>query len=332
MRGKKWAFSILAAILLFALTACGSDKENAKANNKDDSNAETITVKHDLGTTEIKGKPKKIVVLEFSFLDALANLNISPVGIADDGKPERIIPEIKDKVKDYTSVGSRKQPNVEVISSLQPDLIIIDSSRQSHKDIYKQLSTIAPTIGFQSSNQTYDQTLEQFKQIAHAVGEDQKGDEVLKKHNEKVANFQKELDESKFKDLVIAPAHATVDKMFLHSDISYVGTIFKKLGLPTALQDKDAQAFKETAGGPYYNVNLEQFLKINPDVLFLMTDGEKTIEKDWETEALWKETKVANNKQIYYFDRMTWARFRGLIPAEIIMDQTIDTLKKIEKK
>ena len=49
------------------------------------------TIEHELGTTEVPDNPKRIVVLEFSFVDGLASVNVAPVGIADDNKPERII-------------------------------------------------------------------------------------------------------------------------------------------------------------------------------------------------------------------------------------------------
>ena len=57
---------------------------------------------------------------------------------------ERIIKPLRDKIGNYTSVGARKQPNLEEISKLKPDLIIADSNR--HKGIYKDLNKIAPTI------------------------------------------------------------------------------------------------------------------------------------------------------------------------------------------
>lgn len=77
-----------------------------------------------------------MVVLELSFLDAVHNLGITPVGIADDNKKDMIKKLVGSSI-DYTSVGTRSEPNLEVISSLKPDLIIADAER--HKNIYKQL-------------------------------------------------------------------------------------------------------------------------------------------------------------------------------------------------
>ncbi|WP_297590810.1 hypothetical protein [Roseibium sp.] len=69
-------------------------------------------------------------MLEYSFVDALASLGVKPVGIADDNKSESIIPANTDATgKDWQSVGSRKTPSLEVIASLQSDLIIADKTR-----------------------------------------------------------------------------------------------------------------------------------------------------------------------------------------------------------
>ncbi len=58
----------------------------------------------------------------------ISSINVKPVVLVDDGKKKRIIKTIR-KNWDYTSVGTRKQPNLEEISKLKPDLIIADSSR-----------------------------------------------------------------------------------------------------------------------------------------------------------------------------------------------------------
>ena len=42
--------------------------------------------------------PKRVVVLEYSFVDALVALDVKPVGIADDNK-NRIIKPLRDKIE-----------------------------------------------------------------------------------------------------------------------------------------------------------------------------------------------------------------------------------------
>ncbi len=97
---------------------------------------EALAVSQELST--------RIVALEFSFVDALANVGVSPVGVADDNQPSRVIQPVRDLIRPWTSVGTRSQPNMESIAALKPDLIIADSSR--HRAAYGQLSKIAPVL------------------------------------------------------------------------------------------------------------------------------------------------------------------------------------------
>ena len=53
--------------------------------------AHAITVKDDQGELTLDKVPTRIVALEFSFVDALANVGVSPVGVADDNQPSRVI-------------------------------------------------------------------------------------------------------------------------------------------------------------------------------------------------------------------------------------------------
>ena len=123
-------------------------KENST--NEESASKQKGAVKHELGTTKVPKNPKRIVVLELSFVDALHHLPSRPLGIADDNKKDMIEQLVNEKVN-YTYIcGTRQQPNLEVISSLKPDLIIADV-QQRHKAIYKDLQQIAPTNKLNSS-------------------------------------------------------------------------------------------------------------------------------------------------------------------------------------
>ena len=151
-------------ILVVAVAGCGQKDTEEKT--------EMTTIKDELGTEKIKKNPKRVIVLEYSFADYLAALDMKPVGIADDGSTKNIT---------YESVGSRPQPNMEVISKLKPDLIIADVSR--HKKIKSELSKIAPTIMLVSGTGDYNANIEAFKTVAKAVGKEKEGEKRLEKHD-----------------------------------------------------------------------------------------------------------------------------------------------------
>lgn len=115
---------------------------------------------------------------------------MEPIGISDDNKKE-MITKLVGKEIDYTSVGTREQPNLEVISSLQPDLIIADAER--HKGIYKDLQQIAPTIILKSRESTYQENLDSFKTIAKAVNQEEAAEKRLTEHEKRSRTLRKSL-------------------------------------------------------------------------------------------------------------------------------------------
>lgn len=99
---KEWnderskTFSILGLIVaLLLVAACGNTDNSSK---KESSTKDTISVKDENGTVKVPKDAKRIVVLEYSFADALAALDVKPVGIADDGKKKRIIKPVREKL------------------------------------------------------------------------------------------------------------------------------------------------------------------------------------------------------------------------------------------
>jgi iron complex transport system substrate-binding protein len=51
-----------------------------------------------------------------SFADALAAVDVSPIGIADDNDAKRILPDVRAHLKPWQSVGTRAQPSLEAIA------------------------------------------------------------------------------------------------------------------------------------------------------------------------------------------------------------------------
>ena len=55
------------------------------------------------------------------------------MAIADDGESNKVTDVTNGEKIDYVSVGDRKEPNLEELSSMDLDLIIADTSRQYMK-------------------------------------------------------------------------------------------------------------------------------------------------------------------------------------------------------
>ncbi|MFY7750964.1 MAG: ABC transporter substrate-binding protein, partial [Exiguobacterium acetylicum] len=222
MRRKTWMTALTLLVLSsLMLAACSSQAEQ--------SNEKTRTITHEAGKTKVPEKPKKVVALEFSFVDALDELGITPVGIAQENKTD--VSGLLGKDIEFTEVGTRQQPNLEVISSLQPDLIIGDFNR--HKGIYKQLQEIAPTIILKSRNATYEENIDSFKTIAEAVGKTKQMDDRLALHEERLQAAKKKVDPNDDRKVMVGVFRA--DSLTAHGETSFDGELLEKIGIENAV-------------------------------------------------------------------------------------------------
>lgn len=306
------AFILLIAIMVM-LSGCNNSQKTTEAEKTSakTSNQETRTIKHEMGETEMKNTPKKIVTLELSFVDSLNALGIKPIGISDDNKKE-MITKLVGQEMDYTSVGTREQPNLEVISSLQPDLIIADAER--HKGIYKDLQKIAPTIVLKSRESTYQENLDSFKTIAKAVNKEDAAEKRLSEHEKTIKELKSKLTVDS--NMTVLPAVVRDTSFQAHTSSSYDGELLERMGLKNAIQQEQ----------PHAEMNLEQLVEIDPDVLLLANNEGKLLTDEWKDNPLWKDLKAVKNGQVYSVDRDLWTRYRGVVSAEAIAKDTLNML------
>ncbi|MCX4124637.1 Fe(3+) dicitrate ABC transporter substrate-binding protein [Staphylococcus aureus] len=327
MRGLK-TFSILGLIVaLLLVAACGNTDNSSK---KESSTKDTISVKDENGTVKVPKDAKRIVVLEYSFADALAALDVKPVGIADDGKKKRIIKPVREKIGDYTSVGTRKQPNLEEISKLKPDLIIADSSR--HKGINKELNKIAPTLSLKSFDGDYKQNINSFKTIAKALNKEKEGEKRLAEHDKLINKYK---DEIKFdRNQKVLPAVVAKAGLLAHPNYSYVGQFLNELGFKNALSDDVTKGLSKYLKGPYLQLDTEHLADLNPERMIIMTDHAKKDSAEFKKlqgDATWKKLNAVKNNRVDIVDRDVWARSRGLISSEEMAKELVELSKKEQK-
>lgn len=201
--------------------------------------ASAVTVKDAKGEFTLDKTPSRVVALEYSFVDALAQVSVSPVGVADDNKVDRILPQVREKITAWQSVGTRSQPSLEVIASLKPDLIIADPSR--HTAVFEELKKIAPTVMFDSRHESYQENLETAQKIGDLVGKSAEMKAKINEHNDYIANIAKNLGVQGKK---ASFGTSREDKFNIQNDNGYVGSFLTTLGFAPTKLNSD-QAFVE---------------------------------------------------------------------------------------
>ncbi len=131
---------------------------------------------HELGETCVSNDVQRVVTLELSMTEAVVTLGVQPVGVADIALYNSLVNLPIPLSEDAVDVGSRSEPNLEVIAGLKPDLIIGASWRVGEN--YDELSAIAPTITYVGS-ESIEIMSDYFTSIAVALGREEVGEEVL---------------------------------------------------------------------------------------------------------------------------------------------------------
>lgn len=276
--------------------------------------ASAVTIKDAKGEFTLDKTPSRVVALEYSFVDALAQVGVSPVGVADDNKVDRILPQVREKIAAWQSVGTRSQPSLEVIASLKPDLIIADPSR--HTAVFEELKKIAPTVMFDSRHESYQENLETAQKIGDLVGKSAEMKAKINEHNDYIANIAKNLGVQGKK---ASFGTSREDKFNIQNDNGYVGSFLTTLGFAPTKLNSD-QAFVE--------INLEQLVMEKPEYLFIAHYRDESIARKWEAEPLWKSIPAVKANHVYSVDSDMWARGRGLEASKIMAKQIEDFVKQ----
>lgn len=303
---KKW-FLLVIAICIVALGACGKGADQAASSDQ------KMTIKHELGSTDVVKDPKKIVVFDFGTLDTLDELGIEVAGL-----PKEIIPAYLKKYKadQYTNVGSLKEPNFEAISELAPDVILI-SGRQA--DLYKEFSKIAPTIYMGIDTQDY---MPSFKHNVTTLGElfgkEDEAATALKEIDQQIAAVKADAKQAPESLVLIAGDKS----MSAYGPGSRFGLIYDALGL-TAVDTTLDQAVHGQ------DVSYEYIVKKNPGILFVIDRGEAIGEGASAKQAidndLLKNVDAVKTNKVVYLSGDVWYLSGGGIQSIEKMIEEVKT-------
>lgn len=125
-----------------------------------------LTITDQRGSHHFEQTPRRVVALDWSLTETALSLGIEPIGAADGAgyKDWVAYPALPDSTVD---VGSRSEPNLEQISQLKPDVILISSYLLP---ALEKLQKIAPTLVF-GIYEANKQPLENAKQVTLTLGQ-----------------------------------------------------------------------------------------------------------------------------------------------------------------
>ncbi|VLX60677.1 iron-compound ABC transporter iron-compound-binding protein [Streptococcus pneumoniae] len=196
----KLYFTALVASFLLLLGACSTNSSTSQTETSSSAPTE-VTIKSSLDEVKLSKVPEKIVTFDLGAADTIRALGFEKNIV---GMPTKTVPTyLKDLVGTVKNVGSMKEPDLEAIAALEPDLIIASPRTQKFVDKFKE---IAPTVLFQASKDDYwTSTKANIESLASAFGETstQKAKEELAKLDKSIQEVATKNESSDKKALAI---------------------------------------------------------------------------------------------------------------------------------
>ena len=311
---NKKTMVVIGALLAVTIGAFGFSKFSGTESNAEAEVLETVVVKHDSGETEVNKNPQRVVVFDYGILDSLDKLGVEGIiGVVKDNLPEHLS---KFKADEYTSVGTLKEPNMEKIFELKPDLIII-SGRQA--EYYDELSKIAPNEGLSVDNENY---LESFKVNMTTLGQIFDKEEAVEKELAEITTaidtLNKKVTEKKANGLI---ALANDGSFSVYGAESRFGIIHNNFGVTPVDESIEASTHGQKA-------SFEYIVEKNPQYLFVVDRaaiaGGTTSAKDLFNNELMEKTDAFKNDNIVYLDPSIWYTSTGGFTSTMMMVEEIN--------
>jgi iron complex transport system substrate-binding protein len=310
MRTKRLLVLITVLALSIVLAACTQTNQATVTPAASDANITTRVIEHAMGSTEIKGEPKRIVILTNEGTEALLELGVKPVGAVRSWTGSPWYAHIEKDMEGVENLGDESQVNIEAIAALSPDLII--GNKMRHEKIYDQLSQIAPTV---YSNTLRGEWKENFAFYAKVLDKEIEGTEVIKKFDDRAAEISTLAGDKLETEVSIVRFMAGKTRIYLGDTFS--GKILKQIGFARPASQQSEEFTVE--------IGKERLKEADGQLMFYFTyetgNGEGSArEKEWLEDPMFKTLDVVKNNKIYKVDDAIWNTAGGVRAANLMLN------------
>jgi len=308
--------SLLAFLVGILIVACQSNSGQNLTSQPSATEMENCRmVSHTAGSTCVPENPQRVVVLGVATIGNTLALGVKPVGTILYFDKNNSPPYLAGKLEGVEIVGTGNQPNLETISILKPDLIIMMYPDQGS---YDQLAQIAPTVADDWFG--FDDWKDHFNFVANVLGKTEKAEQVWAHYEQRIQELREAMPDN-YQDIQVSFVRICCGKLATDVQNSFSGQILNDVGLSRP----PAQAI-DVRGG-LTDFSKEAIPDMDGDVIFVVVDREdddaEAMFEQLKQDALWNQLEAVQNGKVYPVDLPTW---RGGNP--LAADAVIDDLFK----
>lgn len=306
--------TLIATGALLTLAACGGGGEPTTVDpDADNGGADTRTISHQLGDTEIPAEPERVITLWAPTFSAMLSLDEEPVGYAFNAEPVEGVdyPDGLD-LGSMEHVGHSVELDFEQIAAIGPDVIIGSSV---HEEMYDQLSEIAPTVVLEwNGTGDWKQHLDD---LAGVLDVEDRAQEVVSAYESRAEDVAQAIGAPEDVKTSVVRFHAAELRLEVHN--SFPGMVLQDVGLARP-ENQDVEA-----DGGFIPVSLENLPEADGDALFAYTIAEADAEapnllQDAEDSPLWNNLEAVQNDAAYAVDYNVWLGANYIAAHTVLAD------------
>lgn len=268
---------------------------------------EGIRLKDDRGETLRLSAPatRPAAISTFGADVALA-LDVVPVAVTDYGLQG--VPEyLASQLSGVPGLGPRHQPNLEVLSSVRPDLVIA-IRRYTEKD-GDQIEAIAPLLALDLI--TIQDSLKAVDLAGQALGKPGKSAELNTRFLDRLPSLAERNKHNSTKTVALLTSGS--ETPFIYYDHFLPTALLERLGFDNV----GGEPPNPDSGIPLgYRISLEALLELNPDTILLLPTSR---ERAFTTNPIWPYLKAVRTDQVYEVPQY-WKEGAGPIARSRILD------------
>ena len=247
----------------------------------------TTTGAEDNKTTEVQTETEEagnVVASSVAIVEILDAMNIPMVGVPTSSYT---LPE---SVADATEIGNPMSPDMEVITSLEPDYIISVNSLEA--DLGDQFKATGATTYFADLS-SYEGLKTTITDLGALFGTEDAASAVIAGLEEKEANVEVEVEGKEAPTVLII--FGAGDSFMAASDSTYVGNLVRLAGGVNVVTD---------APSGFSPIDMEYLAEQNPDYILLMAHANpeeslKALQNEFDTNEAWQNFDAVTNDRVY---------------------------------
>jgi iron complex transport system substrate-binding protein len=292
-----------------------------------------LDVTDDRGDTiELDAAPTRVVTLEWSYLEFLLALGVQPVGAADLTNYDIYVTDEPPVGPDVVDVGSRSEPSIETIRTVEPDLILTDTTRSATN--LSELSSIAPVLAFDTYGAGVDQLakmFESFDKVAAAVDKADEANQVHRDYADTIVAQRERIADADpaTTEVVLSQGEGTIEAPLfrLFTDTSMAVQIAEQLCLDNVIDEESSDVQTPGQDYGYVSVTMEGLTTLG-DPWFLAvapTDAVEEFEERFGDNPLFETLPIVTEDRVRMMPEDTWF-FGGPISGALIAERIADAI------